>query len=189
MRLTHHLQNAVSDLRYGARTLRKHPGFAFIVVLTLALGIGINTAVFSLVHGILLEPLPYAHAEELVAIGKTNLTKAVLVGLQQRLTQTEVATASVNKIFIYSGNGQAVRLTGNQISSNMFSLLRVTPQLGRMFGPNDQTPGQDHLVILSYSLWQTKFGGDKSAVGRTIMLNDVGHEIVGVMPPEFAFPA
>src|SRR6516162_1459736 len=107
MRLTQHLHNAIYDLRYGARMLLKHPGFAFIVVLTLALGIGINTAVFSLVHGILLEPLPYAHAEELVAIGKTNLTKAILVGLQQRLTQTEAATASVNKTFIYSGNGQA----------------------------------------------------------------------------------
>jgi putative ABC transport system permease protein len=188
MRLTQHLHNAIYDLRYGARMLLKHPGFAFIVVLTLALGIGINTAVFSLVHGILLEPLPYAHAEELVAIGKTNLTKAILVGLQQRLTQTEAATASVNKTFIYSGNGQAVRITGNQISSNMFSLLRVTPKLGRNFDPGDQRPGQSHLVILSYSLWQTKFGGDKNIVGRTIMLNDIGHEIVAVMPSDFAFP-
>ncbi|HKD80995.1 MAG TPA: ABC transporter permease [Candidatus Angelobacter sp.] len=189
MLLTHHLQNGISDLRYGARTLLKHPGFACIVVLTLALGIGINTAVFSLVHGILLQPLPYAQPEELVAVGKSNLTKAMLVGFQQRLTQTEVATASVNKIFIYSGNGQAVRLAGNEISSNMFSMLRVTPKLGRMFGRDDQAPGQDHFVILSYSLWQTRFGGDPKILGRTIMLNDVGHEVVGVMPFDFEFPA
>jgi predicted permease len=188
MRLTHHLHNAIYDFRYGARTLRRYPGFAFVVVLTLALGIGINTAVFSLVHGVLLEPLPYAHPEELVMAGKTNLTKAILVGLQQRLTQTEVATASVNKTFIYSGNGQAVRLAGNEISANMFSLLRVSPKLGRMFGLNDQAPGQDHLVILSYSLWKTRFGGDPNVVGRTIVLNDVGHEVAGVMPPEFSFP-
>ncbi|HEY1265507.1 MAG TPA: ABC transporter permease [Terriglobales bacterium] len=188
MRLTHHLQNAISDLRYGARTLRKHPGFVSIVVLTLALGIGMNTAVFSLVHGILLDPLPYDHPDELVVLGKSNFTKGILVGFQQRLTQTEVATASVNRAFIYSGDGQAVRLTGNEISSNMFSLLRVMPRLGRMFGPNDQAPGQDHLVILSYSLWQTKFGGDKNIVGRTIMLNDAGYAVIGVMPPDFAFP-
>src|SRR5262249_1690606 len=116
------LEDAVYDLHFGARTLLKHRGFAFIVVLTLSLGIGVNTAVFSLVHGILLEPLPYSHPEELVMVGKTNLTKAILVGLEHGLTQTEVATASINKTFIYSGDGQAVRLSGNEISSNMFPM-------------------------------------------------------------------
>jgi putative ABC transport system permease protein len=182
------LETLWQDVRFGARLLRKNPFFALVAIVTLAVGIGINTAVFSLVHGILLEPLPYAHPEELVMVGKSGLTKGVLVGLQKRLTQTEVATASYNKIFVYSGNGQAVRLAGSEISSNMFPLLRVTPRLGRMFGPDDQIPGQDHLVILSYSLWQTKFGGDPKIVGRTILLNDVGHQVVGVMPPEFAFP-
>ena len=114
MRLTHHLGHTVHDFRYGARTLRKHPCFSVIVVLTLALGIGINTAVFSLVHGILLEPLPYAHSEELVMIGKSSLTKAILVGLRNRLTQTEVATASIAKAFTLTGNGQAARLSGNR---------------------------------------------------------------------------
>src|ERR1051326_605646 len=187
MNLTRHFQNAISDLRYGARMLVKHPGFAFIVVLTLGVGIGINTAVFSLVHGILLEPLPYDHPEELVMVGKSNLTRAILVGLRSRLTQTEVATVSIDKGFTLSGDGQAVRLTGAEISPNMFSLLRVKPRLGRMFGPNEEAPGQDHLVILSYSLWQTRFGGDPGVIGRTIMLNDVGHEVVGVMPDDFAF--
>jgi predicted permease len=183
-----HLQNAIADLRYGSRMLIKQRGFAFIVVLTLAIGIGINTAVFSLVHGILLEPLPYEHPEELVMVGKSNFTKAILVGLRNRLTQTEVATVSINKGFTLTANGETVRLTGNEISSNMFSMLRVPPKLGRLFGPNNETPGQDHLVILSYSLWQTRFGGDPNVVGRTIMLNDVGHEIAGVMPQSFAFP-
>ncbi len=183
------LETLWQDVRFGARILRKNPLFALVSIVTLALGIGINTAVFSLVHGILLDPLPYAHPEELVMVGKSSLTRAVLVGLQKRLTQTEVATNSLNKIFVYSGNGQAVRLAGNEISSNMFPLLGVTPKLGRIFGPGDQTPGQDHLVILSYSLWQTRFGGDAKIIGRTVMLNDVGHQVIGIMPAEFSFPA
>ncbi|HWG86168.1 MAG TPA: ABC transporter permease, partial [Candidatus Acidoferrales bacterium] len=153
MRLTHHLGHTVHDFRYGARTLRKHPCFSVIVVLTLALGIGINTAVFSLVHGILLEPLPYAHSEELVMIGKGSLTKAILVGLRNRLTQTEVATASIAKAFTLTGNGHAARLSGIEVSSNMFSMLRVTPALGRTFGQDNEGPGRDHVVMLSYSLW------------------------------------
>ena len=136
------LETLWQDVRFGARLLRKNPVFALVAIVTLALGIGINTAVFSLVHGILLDPLPYAHPEELVMVGKSSLTKAVLVGLQKRLTQTEIATASVNKIFVYSGNGQAVRLAGNEISSNMFPLLRTTPKLGRMFGPKTKYPGR-----------------------------------------------
>ena len=189
MRLTHYLGHTVYDFRYGARTLHKHPGFAVIVVLTLALGIGINTAVFSLVHGILLEPLPYAHSEELVMIGKSSLTKAILVGLRNRLTQTEVATASIAKAFTLTGNGQAARLSGIEVSSNMFSMLRVTPALGRTFGQDNEGPGRDHVVMLSYSLWQTRFGGDSNVVGRTIVLNDTGYQITGVMPQSFAFPS
>ena len=153
------LETLWQDVRFGARLLRKNPLFALVAIVTLALGIGINTAVFSLVHGILLEPLPYAHPEELVMVGKTSLTKAVLVGLQKRLTQTEVATASLNKIFVYSGNGQAVRLAGNEISSNMFPLLRVTPKLGRMFGPERPDTragpsGYPELLVVADQIWR-----------------------------------
>ena len=186
---TMHFENAVADLRYGARTLLKHRGFTFVVVLTLALGIGINTAVFSLVHGILLEPLPYAQSDQLVMVGKSNLTRAILVGLHQQLKQTDVATVSIDKGFTLTGNGQAVRLTGNEISSNMFPMLGATPKLGRMLNVDEQAPGRDRLVILSYGLWQTKFGGDPAIVGRTVILNDVARQVAGVMPQGFAFPS
>lgn len=189
MRGAKQLQNVFYDLRYGARMLLKHPGFALIVVLTLALGIGINTAVFSLVHGILLQPLPYAQQDKLVMVGKSNLTRGILLGLRQRLTETEVATVSIDKGLTLTGGGQAVRLVGNEISSNMFSMLGATPSLGRMFDPENETPGQDRLVILSYSLWQSRFGGDPRIVGRTIILNDIAREVVGVMPEKFAFPS
>lgn len=189
MRGTKLFQNAIYDLRYGVRTLLKHPGFALVVVLTLALGIGINSAVFSLVHGILLQPLPYAQPDELVMVGKSNLTKGILLGLRQRLTQTDVGTVSIDKGFTLTGDGQAARLVGNEISSNMFPMLGATPKLGHGFDPKNEMPGQDHLVILSYSLWQTRFGGDPGIIGRTIILNDVAREVAGVMPKEFAFPS
>jgi len=184
-----HIENAIGDLRYGMRTLVKHRGFTFVVVLTLSLGIGVNTAVFSLVHGILLQSLPYAQPDQLVMLGKSNLTRAILVGLQQQLKQTEVAAVSIDKGFTFTGNGQAVRLTGNEISSNMLPMLGSAPKMGRLFSVDDQAPGKDRLVILSYGLWQTKFGGDPKIVGRSIVLNDVPHEVAGVMPQEFAFPS
>jgi predicted permease len=189
MREVRLIQNAIQDLRYGMRTLMKHRVFTFVVVLTLALGIGMNTAVFSLVHGILLQPLPYAQPDRLVRIGKSSLTKGILLGLQQRLRQTEVATVALDEGLNLRGDGQAVRLTGNEVSSNLFSILRATPKLGRVFRPGDEAPGADHLVILSYALWQSKFGADPRMIGRTIILDDVGREVVGVMPAGFAFPS
>jgi putative ABC transport system permease protein len=189
MRQVSHIENLLQDLRYGVRTLIKYRGFTAVVVVTLALGIGINTAVFSLVHGILLEPLPYDHPRELVKLGKTSLTKGILTGLQQRLKQTEVATVALDAGFNLSGNGQAVRLTGNEVSSNLFSILRATPHLGRVFRPGDEVPGKDRLVILSYALWQSKFGSDPAIVGRTVVLDDEGREVVGVMPSGFSFPS
>jgi putative ABC transport system permease protein len=189
MRKVSHVENVVHDLRYGLRTLIKHRGFTFVVVLTLALGIGINTAVFSLVRGILLQPLPYAEPDRLVKIGKSSLTKGILLGLQQRLNKMEVAAVALDRGLTLSGNGQAVRLTGNEVSSNLFSILGATPKFGRLFHPGDEAPGQDHLVILSYALWQSKFGGDPAIIGRTIVLDDLGREVVGVMPPGFSFPS
>src|ERR1700742_3894520 len=119
MREAGQIDAAIYDLRYGLRTLLKQKSFTFVVVLTLALGIGVNTAVFSLVHGILLQPLPYAQPEQLVSIGKTSLTRGILVGLQQRLQKTEVAAAAVDKGFNLNIDGQAVRVTGNEVSSNL----------------------------------------------------------------------
>jgi hypothetical protein len=189
MRQVSPIENLVQDLRYGLRTLLKYRSFTVIVVLTLALGIGMNTAVFSLVHGILLEPLPYDHPHELVRMGKSSLTKGILIGLQQRFKQAEVASVALDADFTLSGNGQAVRLRGNEVSSNLFSILKAAPQMGRVFHPGDEVPGQDRLVILSYTLWQSKFGGDSAIIGRTVVLDDVGREVVGVMPSEFSFPS
>ncbi|HEV2987981.1 MAG TPA: ABC transporter permease, partial [Candidatus Angelobacter sp.] len=189
MRQVSPIENLMQDLRYGLRTLLKYRSFTVVVVLTLALGIGMNTAVFSLVHGILLEPLPYDHPQELVRMGKSSLTKGILIGLQQRLKGTEVASVALDTGFTLSGNGQAVRVTGNEVSSNLFSILKSTPLKGRVFRPGDEAPEQDRLVILSYALWQGRFGADPAIIGRTIMLDDVGREVVGVMPSGFSFPS
>jgi putative ABC transport system permease protein len=189
MRQVSPIENLIQDLRYGLRTLLKYRSFTAVVILTLALGIGMNTAVFSLVHGILLEPLPYDHPDELVRMGKSSLTKGILIGLQQRLKETEAASVALDAGFNLSHDGQAVRLTGNEVSSNLFSVLKAAPLLGRVFHPGDEVPGQDHLVILSYALWQSKFGGDSGIIGRAVALDDVGREVIGVMPRGFSFPS
>lgn len=189
MRNARHLENAVSDLRYGARTLVKYRGFTLVVVLTLALGIGINTAVFSLVHGILLQPLPYTQPDKLVMIGKSNLTRAILIGLQQQLKQTEVATASIRKGFTLTGNGKAEQLKGSEISANLFPMLGVSPKMGRLFDAGEQSKGRSHAVILSYGLWQTRFGSDPKMIGRSVILNSEPMEVVGIMQQDFAYPS
>jgi putative ABC transport system permease protein len=182
------LETFWQDLRYGARTLRKSPGFTVIAALTLALGIGANTAIFSLVDGILLRPLPYASPEQLVSV-KGTYPKGAFVTMREQMRTMDVAAYSEDHEFNLTGYGEAVRLPGTLVSAEMISMLGARPELGRTFHAGEDLVGQDNFVVLSHALWQQRFGGDTGIIGRVIELEGVGRQVVGVMPPDFRFPS
>jgi len=184
------LEVLFQDLGFALRTLRKNPGFAAVAVLTLALGIGANTAMFSLVNGVLLRPLPYADPDCLV--GATNYyPKGPFVVMRERSRTMDMAANTDGTDFNLSGVGvdTPVRITGASVSANWFSILGVTPESGRVFRTGEDQPGNNALVILSHSLWQRRFGGDPGIIGRSIMLDGESREVVGIMPPNFRVPS
>jgi putative ABC transport system permease protein len=182
------LEDLLQDLRYGARTLRKNPGFTMVAVLTLALGIGANSAIFSLVNGVLLSPLPYAQPERLV--GATQYyPKGPLVVMREQSHTMQLVGMSDNKEFNLTGSGDPVRLIGNSVSADFFSMLGAQPAMGRTFRNGEDQPDKDRLVILSGALWEHRFQADPNIVGRWITLEGVDREVVGVMPADFRFPS
>ena len=182
------LESFLADVRFGARTLRKSPVFTLIAVLTLALGIGANTAIFSLVNGILLVPLPYPHADQLVSITGTY-PRGGLVAMREQVRTMDVGSYAEGHDFNMTGQGEPRRLTGTVVSAELFSILGTQPELGRVFERGEDKPGQDSYVILSHAIWQQRFGSDASVIGRSIELDGVGRQVVGVMPPDFRFPS
>jgi predicted permease len=188
------METLLQDVRYGLRMLAKSPGFAAIAILTLALGIGANTALFSVVNGVLLNPLAYPHPGQLVAIfGRTPGSNQGFVTYLnfldwQRDTQTISSMAMYrNQDYNFIGTGEAERLSGYMVSANFFSTLGVTPLLGRGFLPDDDHPGAAPVVILGGGLWKRKFGASLSIIGKSIVLNGASYTIVGVIPPGFTF--
>jgi putative ABC transport system permease protein len=186
----------VQDLRYALRMLCRSPGFTFVAALTLALGIGTNTTIFSGISALLLKPLPYANAGRLAEIqpGGANVgaCKAVLVDLRERLRGFD-AIASYNLwTFVLTGDGAAEPLTAVRATGNLFDVLGASPLLGRTLLPADSAPGAQRVVVLSYGFWQRHFGSDPGVVGRTLQLSQGSSggatRVVGVMPPDFAFP-
>jgi predicted permease len=185
------------DLRYGARMLVKQPGFTLIAVLTLALGIGANTAIFSVVNAVLLRPLSYADDERLVMIwGKFPAAgiKRASVSVPEFIDYRD-RTHSFAQVGVYggadftlTGRGAAERFNGALVSANLLSLLGVNPTLGRHFLAEENQPDRSHVVILSYGLWQRRFGGDSQLIGQEITLDGLNYMVVGVMPPGFQFP-
>jgi predicted permease len=182
------LETFSQDLRYGARTLRKSPGFTIIAALTLALGIGANTAIFSLVDGILLRALPYANPQQLVSVNGTY-PKGGFVAMREQMRTVDVAAYSEDHEFNFTGYGEAVRLPGTLVSAELFSILGARAELGRTFYPGEDRAGQDSFVVLSHALWQQRFAGDPGIIGRVIELEGVGRQVVGVMPAGFRFPS
>lgn len=191
------LETLLQDLRFGLRMLGKNPGFSFVAILTLALGIGSNTAIFSVVSAVLLRPLPYVEDERLVMIwgkmpsaGIQRLFTSVPEYLDYRERTTAFAQVGMygGTDFTLTGKGEAERLNGAWISANLLSLLGVSPALGRHFLAEENEPDRARVVILSYGLWQRRFGGDTKLIGQEIMLNDANCTVVGVMPPNFHFP-
>ena len=178
----------LQDLRYGARMLRKNPGFTAIAVLTLALGIGANTAIFSLVNGILLVSLPYSHPEQLVSITGTY-PRGAFVAMREQIRTMDVAAYAEGHDFNLSGQGEPIRLSGTYVSAELFSVLGARAALGRSFLPGEDLAGQDNYVILSHSLWEQLFRRDPTILGRSINLEGVARQVIGVMPSDFRFPS
>ena len=181
-------ETLAQDLKYGARVLRNSPGFTAVAVMTLALGIGANTAIFSLVDGILLRPLPYAQPEKLVDVTGTY-PKGAFVAMRERVTSFQPAAYMEGHEFNLTGQGEPERLTGTFVSAEFFSVLGANASPGRTFYPGEDRAGQDNFVVISNSLWQRRFGSDPSLVGKPISLEGVSRTIVGVMPAGFRFPS
>ena len=181
------VETLLQDLRFGLRMLRKSPAFAAVAILTLALGIGANTAIFSLVNGILLRPLPYAQPERLVRITDFYPEGAV-VAMRASLRTMDIAACRESTELNLTGRGQPVRLHGSEVSAELFSVLGAKAKIGRIFERGEDQPGRDNVVILSHALWQSEFGRNPDIIGHSITLEDVDRRIVGVMPPDFRFP-
>ena len=180
------------DTRFSARMLRKHPGFSLIAVLTLALGIGANTAIFSIVNAVLLRPFPFQAPEELVIVGEGAVAGTVSYPnfVDWRDDRNIFAAASAvrsNENYNFAEAGEPERLQGRLVSAGFLTLLGVKPLLGRDFLAEDDRPGATPTVILSSGLWSRRFGNDESIIGKTIALNDQRYTIVGVTPPDFEF--
>ncbi|HET9264398.1 MAG TPA: ABC transporter permease [Vicinamibacterales bacterium] len=186
------------DLRFAVRTLRKSPGFTLVAVVCLALGIGVNATIFSVVDGVLLRPGPYPDPDSLVVLNATNhplgVTRAGLSYPDFRdwrdanRTLSGMAAFTQRSLTIADGRTDPERYDGATISWNLFSLLGTPPALGRDFGPEDDRPGAAPVVLLSDDVWRHRYNGDPSIVGRAILVNATPHTVIGVMPPRFMFP-
>jgi putative ABC transport system permease protein len=183
------MDTLLQDLRYTVRTLLKNRGFALVAVLTLALGIGANSAIFSVVNAVLLRPLPYAESERLVAVSPGVMPGEYLLMREENRSFAEVAIYRSGVGFNLSGDGEPERLTGAYASTNLFSTLGAGPLLGRTFLPAEEEPGDDRVVILSHDLWRQRFGADPQVLGREILVDGEPHTVVGVMQAHFHFPA
>ncbi|MFN7995059.1 MAG: ABC transporter permease [Bryobacteraceae bacterium] len=180
------------DIRYALRVLLKSPGFTLVATLTLALGIGANTAIFSLVYGVLLRPLPYEDAARLIVLNETTpkvgmVSPSYLDFLDWRAqSRAFLNMAVVNDVgFNLSGIDRPENISGKAVSPNFLSVLGVRPLFGRDFDPSEEKVGTAPVVLLNYTLWQSHFGGDRKVIGRTIALNDRSFVIIGVLPPQF----
>ncbi len=191
------MQALWQDLRYGARMLMKKPGFTLIAVLTLALGIGATTAIFSVVNAVLLRPLPYKDADRLAMLWTENPRQGIheegtsyptfLDWRAQSQRFTEMAICSRGNPVVLTSANEPERVMGEYVSANLFPLLGVKPALGRAFTPDDEQR-RERVVVLSYGLWQRRFGAAPDMVGKTLEINGQNTQVIGVMPMGFYFP-
>jgi putative ABC transport system permease protein len=184
------MNTLLQDLQYGLRMLLKHRSVTAIAVLTLALGIGANTAIFSVVNAVLLNPLPYREPDRLVALwenvpthGQWRTAPANFFDWKKQNTVFEDVVAFGNNSLALTGDGEPEQLNGARVSSGYFAVVGVDPVLGRAFTPEEYEAGKDQVVILGHAFWQRRYGGDKNIVGRSITLNGAPYTVVGVMPP------
>lgn len=185
------------DLRYSLRSLLSKPGFVLAAILTLALGIGANTAIFSVVNGLLLKPLPYADGERLVLVHNVYPKMGIDyagTSIPDYFDRREQASA-LEDLAIYTGvslnlatDGTPQRLVGLRASASLFSTLQARPAIGRVFDADAELPGQDNVAVISDALWRSQFAADPGVIGRDVRLNGTSHRIIGVMPASFVFP-
>jgi putative ABC transport system permease protein len=196
-RTGHFVETLAQDVRYGLRMLRKSPGFTTVAVITLALGIGANTAIFSVVNGVLLKPLPYRDPSRLVRIYQNDLRhgRVRMMDSAVDLSIAREQASALQDIGFYqewdatlTGVDEPEQIADTRVSPGLFSILGVTPVAGRTFLPEEHQSGNDHVVILSYSLWRRLFNGEPGAIGKTVTLDGNACTVVGVMPPGFHFP-
>ncbi len=192
------MQTLWQDLRYGARMLMKNPGFALIAVLTLALGIGANTAIFTVLNAVVLRPLDFDHSERLVVCWESNPEKNFprltvsapnFTDWQKQQSVFEQMAALGDRELTLSGGGAPEQVKGYAVTAGLFPLLRVKPALGRAFTAAEDHPGREQVVVLSHKLWQRRFGGDAGIIGRSIKLNHKDYTVLGVMDAGFKFPS
>src|SRR5271163_5281860 len=183
----------LQDLRYALRQLGRNPGFATVAILTLAIGIGANTAIFSVIDSILLQPLPFPHSDRLMEIDAqsdfASFPKGWIREYQRRATTfSSISGYTLNAEYNVAGAGASDRAYGSLVSTNLFDTLGARPALGRFFRPQEEELGQDRVVVLSHSYWQQHFGGDPNVMGKNILLDGVDRQIIGVAPKGIQFP-
>src|SRR5262245_5456621 len=174
------------DLRYGARILLKSPAFTLAAILSLAIGIGANTALFSVVNAVLWRPLPYPGAERLVRVGGRPLAE-VFAGLKQTQRAFDGLAGWMARDYMLTGRGGPAHLKGQRITPELLPMLGVTPQAGRAFVAEEFQPGRDQVALLSHRLWQSRFGADPQIIGQAVTLDQQRYTVVGVTPPGFDF--
>ncbi len=185
------------DLRYGARTLLKNPGFTLVAIITLGLGIGANTAIFSVINGVLLSAMPYPQPEQLAMVWCDNRRQGIpdditsypnFVDWRDRNKTFQGMAGVAGDGYKLTGVGEPEEINAASVSINFFQVVGVKPALGREFTAEEEQPGKDRIVILSNGLWQRRFAGDPGILGKTISLSGEPNVVVGVMPPGFQFP-
>ncbi len=187
----------LQDLRCAARTLSRRPGLTAGALLTLAVGIGANTAIFSVIETVLINPLPYRDADRLVYLYQENLQRKIsttpsaelIRACRQQAGSFEQVETYATQAFNLTGEGEPALLVGARVSPGLFSLLGVEPPLGRTFAPGEDRSGEDRVMVLGHGLWQSRFGGDPEALGRSLVVDGEPHQIVGVLPPELRLEA
>ena len=190
------MDTLLQDVRYAFRRLAKNPGFAAVVALTLGLGIGANSAIFSVVNGVIFRSLPYPEPERLVRLfqvpeqgGLATFTPMNFLDVQAGTRAFSASAAFTNAGFTLTGDGEPERLEGVTASASFFDVLAVRPERGRVFLPDENQPGKTRVAVISHGLWTRRFGGDASIIDRTIILNGEPHTVIGVMPEGFSYPA
>lgn len=187
-------ETVVQDIRYGLRGIRRSPSFSLVVILTLALGIGANTAIFSVVYSVLLRPLPYPNGERLVWLGESTAKAAGIsitwINFQHWRSESdsfENVAAFANTDFTLTGRGDAVLTHAGLVTSSFFQLTGTRPAMGRLFTDADDTPGSAPTVVVTADFWQRRLGGDSNVVGESLALDGKSYEIIGVLPPGLRF--
>ena len=188
------MQTLLQDLRYGFRMLGKNPGFAAVAILTLALGISANTAIFSVVDSVLLRPLPYSNPSRLVRVreippggGQFAIAPGNYIDWTQQTKTLKLAAYQAIPLNL-TGSGEPMRVRAARVSASLFSILGVQPMAGRTFLSSEDQEGRSHVVLVSYGLWKSRFGGESSLAGKTLNLDSVPYTVVGIMPRGFHFP-